>query len=407
MVVCPRCGTEAKAAELLLLATPEPVSSPRSRDPEFVNAATILAMRSPSGEVSNAKPESPWHRGAVFLATLDRANRFVGGRRCRLFAIFVASLGIAFPLLDHYSWMGQANFTIVFGDLLLLWLWLLLFSWTTSLHDESGKWRSSRLGSGLGVLFNSMREAVAEWRHATTISRLRACGIVLLWVGVALLALHGILTLVAAVFTTSTARTNALPIVPWWLGVAGVGSGLCALLWAALIARRATLPVASNRQLAPSIDDLPTIIDLKETRPHEFGSSDTCHVVLNALAKWNERTRKRYGSRDAYVAALARHLRRVDPSLSVRREVWLGRTREMGVADLVAGDQLLIHVQKGFDREAADWSLSQLRACQLTRPKSPKLLVVFDAERNQLLNSTTQKALGQMRQHARAVAARV
>lgn len=405
MVVCPRCGTEAKAAELLLLATPEPTTSRRSHDPEFVNAATILAMRAPDDAAAKSRGDSARQRANGLLVTLDRLNRFVGGRRCSLFATLVAGFGISLPIVDHYLSNGRVTFTIVFGDLLLIWLWLLLFSWTTSLRDESGKWRASRLGAGFSALFCGIWEAVTEWRHSTTASKLRVLGLVLLWVGVAQLAAHGTMTVFATVMGPSTPQTSALPLIPWWLGTLTVGASLGVLLWLALEARRARSARAAGEQ--GQIDDLPAVVDLRRTGPNDFGSTDTRHVVLRALVQWNGRTRKRYGSRDAYLAALVRHLRRVTPSLSIRREVWLGRAREMGVVDLVISNQLLVHVQKGFDQDAADWSLAQLREYQLTRPKSPKLLLVFDAEGNQLQNKAVESALEQMHQQANAVAVRL
>lgn len=406
MVVCPRCGTEAKAAELLLLSTPESTSTERSRDPEFVNAPTILAMRSPSTESSTALPEGTTQAAGRFFRVLDGANRYLGGRRLVVLAAGIACCGIPLPILDHYYPSALPRYTILFGNLVLLWLWLLLFSWTLSLRDGSGNWCASKLGSWPKRALEGVSEALSEWPSSPASLRLRMGASALLWIGLLLVAAHGTTTLLKLVFEPSLRQTSELPLFPWWLGSLCVAVGTVTWLWGALKTPKIARTGTRVSKAASDSDDLPVILDLRESSTHDYGAETVRLTTVSALANWNQRKRRHYGSRDAYLAALVRHLRRGIPGLSIKREVWLGRSRDAGVADLVLGNQVLVFLQKGFGPAAADSSLSAMRRYQLARPTTPKLLVVFDAEKN-LFEGPMRCSLEQLHQHANTVTVRV
>jgi hypothetical protein len=218
----------------------------------------------------------------------------------------------------------------------------------------------------------------------------------------ALLASHGVLTLHTLIFRP-VERVASLPLLPWWLGTLCTIAGTSVWLSLTVKSRHTARPNSVEEELR---SPLPAIVDFSASTSRDYGASSVRQTVVSALAKWSERRRTHYPSRDAYLAALVRHLRRCAPGLGIRREVWLGRSRELGVADLMLGGELLVELQKGLGRRTADWSLSQLRSYQLARPSLPKLFVVFDAPREPL-DDSLRVTLEQLHQQANTVTVRV
>jgi hypothetical protein len=190
-----------------------------------------------------------------------------------------------------------------------------------------------------------------------------------------------------------------------------VGAALAALgilLWAKAFFGDGDDAIEGDaEQVSADLSQLPALLDLQEVRNPDFGDGDPLRVTLSALAKWHSRKAQTYENEKYYQAALERHFRRHASKLKCRREVWVGKERKDGIADLVLGNYVLIEVKRGFGKTTADRAIGQMFAYQQSWPNKPKLLVIFDANRDEVFKSAATPTLRALHEGADAVTVRM
>ncbi|MGE5786885.1 MAG: hypothetical protein ACM3ZE_19990 [Myxococcales bacterium] len=401
MVVCPKCGTEARASDLVLpptnLATPP---TAKALDPEFVNAPTILAM--PDRGAAEGGVAGPAKRD--WLAALDQLNRFLGGRR-RILLTTLSLIGGAAPIVDAISGNHRPWFTIASANMLLFGLWLCLFTWLTSLRDDNGSWKGRLVFTRLHIAWSAFWETVAELRELALAERLAVTAASLLGSGSIALAALSMMVLTKTVMDPDFEGITSLQL-SWWVAASCVVAALALWFWAQIVRRRRGSAGRASGKIGEKADPLPAFVDLQAASLPPLRQELLLRVFLT-LSKWSQRRRRHYDDTSAYQAALARHFRRHARDLAVRREVWLGKTRAEGVADLILAHSLVLTVRKGFAAPTAESTFQHQIRLQQSCPTKRKLLLVFDTDPRALQQSPAIAALGRLHTQARTTVLRI
>jgi hypothetical protein len=76
-------------------------------------------------------------------------------------------------------------------------------------------------------------------------------------------------------------------------------------------------------------------------------------------------------------------------------------------ADHVLGDHVLIEVKRRFHKSSADRAVGQMSAYRQTWPDKPKLLVIFEADRREVFESTATPSLKALHRDAGTITVRM
>jgi hypothetical protein len=402
-VVCPNCGKSvAKAGRV---AQPNPVATCKdsaSRD-ELALAKTLMVMAAGPSDSSADSSKSEMVRTPRFLKLTDSIDRVAAGRRTNVAVVAVYLAGIGGPGLDWVT-SKQPLYSVLATNLLLLVLWALGFAWLGALRDEDGVFHGRWLGRRLYLLWTGFLESCSEWRELEPRFRRARFGRALLGVGCVLVVARNLAALGSILFDTGD------PLGP--MGVYLIGAGAMCLvvggplsLGDAFGAQRASAEQA--RDAKASIQALPAILEPNTGAEQQFGQGDPVRAILTALGKWPARKVRHFDDEYGYQQALARHLRRHVGGLKYRREVWLGRARSEKIADLILGDLVLIVVRRGFEQVRAQRVIEEMHAFTKAWPGRPKILVVFDAERREILTSPAMATLQSLHASAELITVRM
>jgi hypothetical protein len=364
-----------------------PGDSPQSRD-DLAYAKTVLTTRDVLESGRGEPPKAL--RGARFLQLCARVDRLVAGSRLRVVVVLIVLSGMGGPGLDWANSNRQPIATVLATNLLLVGLWLLWFAWIGSLRDDDGDYSGQLMGRRLKSLWIGFREHQADLGELEPRLRRANLGMYLVLVGCLLLATRNFGTLGAVIVGSA----DALGRVSAYL----TGSGLvCCLLGAPLVVpvvlggKRASAEQARN--VRARIEALPILLEPGAESDRQFGDADPLGIILTALSRWHSRTRRHYDDAQAYREALVRHFRRHAGSFKCRSEVRIGKPPSEAVADLVLGDLVLILVTRGFAQTTAERVIEQMNALAKAWPGKPKLLVMFEAERREVLTSVAMSTL--------------
>jgi len=379
-----------------LVLPPAKLTTPlaaKALDPEFVNAPTILAM--PDRGAADEVASGPVRRDPLLV--LDLANRYLGGRRRAVLTTLSLICG-AGPALDAISGSQRAWFSIVSANLLLFGVWLSVFTWLTSLRDDDGSWKGRLVFTRLHVAWSAIWETTSELRELDLTQRFALAAAVLFNFGCLALAAGGLMSLAEAIVDPGSGRTATLQL-SWWLAVGAIAAALPLWFWARIVRAPKKAVERSSGKLEVRADTLPAFVDLQAASLPPLRQELILRVFLT-LSKWSQRRRRRYDSTSAYRAALARHFRQHANDLGLQREVWLGKTRAQGVAELIIARSLIVTVRKGFAPPTAEGALLQQLRLQQSCPSKRKLLLVFDTEPRALQQNPATSALARL--HAQA-----
>jgi hypothetical protein len=272
------------------------------------------------------------------------------------------------------------------------------------LKDDDGNYNGRLIGRRLKSLWTSFREQRAELRELEPRLRRANLGTDLLWVGCLLLAARNTYTVGATIADSSDSLASVAAGLTW--------SGLiCCVLGAPLalpvvfFGKRASAEQA--RIARATIEGLAVILEPSTESDRQFGQGDPLGVTLTALFKWQSRKVRRYDEAYAYQEALFRHFRRHAGTFECKREVWMGKPPFEAVADLVLGDLVLIVVTRGFAQATAERVIGQMQVYAKAWPGKPKLLVIFEAERRDVLTSVAMSTLQGLHAAAEAIIVRM
>lgn len=459
-VACPRCGKVANALDLIPLATPISQGALQPSNVEIGSAATLLDVGSTSGpgqtqtageptvamaaahpnvETNPTAPTTPASgtvgvqprvaaqpapdssvpilaeredarsstRESRVLKLCDGIDRRLAGRRTTAVAILVFVGGVVGPFVDwtRSSSSTQPVCTVVVTNVLFVVLWALFFAWLGGLRDEEGNWNGWLFISRLKVLWVSFWQGFAELRDSDMSVKLANFGTLAIAGGCVILAGRSVGIVASVVLDAEKSFSD----LDQKLVLGGVG--LCVLgvvLWAkALFGGGTDATEDDTDQVCTDLGQLPALLDLQERHDQNFGDRDPLRVALSALAKWRVRKTQIYQHEKYYQAALERHFRRYAKHLKCRREVWMGEDRQDGIADLILGNLVLIEVKRGFSKTSADRAIGQLFAYKQKWEGKPKLLVIFDASRRDVFESTATSTLKNLHAQAETITVRM
>ncbi len=422
-VACPRCGRVARAIDLIPQATPV-AAVPVNAVPCDPSAPTILQMpaftqddigTTPPSRSTEPQPrvievshplqssqetkEPQYHVGQSsrllnFCAALDA---HLVGRRLKVVSVLVFLAGVGGPVLDSFFSGSKPIWTVISTNLLLVVLWVLVFAWLGGLRNDDGVWNGGLFLRRLGTHVADLKEAASDLTWASL-------GSLLVALGSAILALRNIGTVVAVAFDNPGIlvgfANNLLAI-----GTISFTLGVILLLRRSFRRTRAT---STAIQIATSaIGKLPPVIDMQECRTVQFGGNDPVQVTLSALARWYQRKTAVYDDEYGYQIALERHFQRYAKELPVRREVWMGKNRKEGIADIVLGGIVLIEVKHHFSKTRADRAIGQMKGYAQTWKGRPKLLVIFDANRADVFESLATQDLRELNERHQTITVRM
>jgi hypothetical protein len=378
--------------------------SDESPDSELACAKTIMSMPVASLSVADGESGDRGARGSRLLACCDQVERLIASRRMPFLSGLVFLGGMAGPSLDWLQGNPQPVWTVLVNNAMLVLLWAALFGWLGAVRDDAGAFDGQAVMRRCKVLWRALLEGYQELRGSEPRARWSSLGAHLVFAGGLLFIVRGI-TIVIAVSLGSHETVAGTTAGLLWLGSAYFGLGVMVLTKATFGVGNAS-PEAAQRAKV-SLAELPAIIDLTRDAGRQFGDGDPLCVTLSALAHWRARQLRSYTDVVAYQLALERLLRLRVGNLKCRREVWLGRGRANGIADLVLGRLLLIQVARGFSPQNASRAIDQIRLCQRKWPSRPKLLVVFDASQCEVFEKATVAALQSLREEASTITVRM
>ncbi len=383
---------------------PQPTGE--SSEPDLANAKTVLSMPVASlpdvdGDCGDAKRSQ---RESRLLVLCDSVERLVASRRLTSLATLAFFGGIGGPVADVLQGNQQPVWTVVLSNAMLLLLWAVFFGWLGAIRDEGCAFTGQAVTLRCKVLWRACLEGYLELLESDPRIRWASLGAHLVFVASLLFGLRGIAIVVAVSVGYNAPPTDTLAGM-FWVGLAAFVLGVALLTKAAMGVGNAS-PEAAQLARA-SLANLPPIIDFTRDTERQFGDGDPLSATLSALSKWRARRARSYDDAYAYQVALGRLLRSRVGRLKCRRAVWLGSARACGIADLVLGGFLVIHVTKGFSAENASHAIEQIRAYQRRWPKRPKLLVVFDAEQRDVFEKATVAALQNLREETATITVRM
>ena len=187
--------------------------------------------------------------------------------------------------------------------------------------------------------------------------------------------------------------------------------GSAFIVGALLMIRRLTRsrrPAAGDVQRATTVlRTVPGLIDMRNCQPGQFDGEDATSVTLSALSHWYQRKAREYDDEYGYQLALARHFQRHARHLAIRREVWLGEAHKRARADFILGDTVLVEIKHHFSKSRADRAIGQMGSYAQTWSGKPKLLVIFEADHDQVFNSLATPQLQGLHAQAGTVTVRM
>ena len=319
------------------------------------------------------------------------------GRRLKVVSILVFLAGVGGPVLDSFFSGSKPIWTVVSTNLLLVVLWVLVFAWLGGLRNDDGMWNG-------GLFFRRISTHIADLKEAASDLTWASLGSLLVALGSTTLALRNIGTVVAVAFDNPGIlvgfANNLLAI-----GTISFTLGVILLLRRLFGRTRATSTAIQTA--ASAIGKLPPLIDMQEYRTAQFGGNDPVQVTLAALARWYQRRTIGYDDEYGYQIALERHFQRYVKELPVRREVWMGKNRKDGIADIVLGGIVLIEVKHHFSKTRADRAIGQMKGYAQTWKGRPKLLVIFDANRADVFESLATQDLRELNERNETITVRM
>jgi hypothetical protein len=326
----------------------------------------------------------------------DRLRGAGGG----VLLIVALLFGIAAPLLDSLRDDRLAPLSLTASCLLLLGLSLLGVARLSQLQDEAGAWDLARLPTRIRSSVRLLLEDIQQLERSPRYLRWASAGRALAGLGLAGLFVASCMDLLSRIGDPPD-PPSALRVLSGLVLLSGVG-----LLHTA--SRRAPLAAPGPEDLAESlvaVARLPPILDLSEPLPASFiGGYTLLHRSLVVLSQWRgSGWPDQAGSR----AALERHFQRELPASRVEGNKWLGRSRRDGVADIVVDDLVLIEVQQGFGKPAADRALARVKGRARSWAGRPIILAVFGASREALFESAATPGLVELHEGHLVVTARM
>ena len=382
IVACPRCGKLTEATRFAPL--PSNLAKAQSVRHELSHAKTVLAMPSdpPRNRVESETTEG--EQQSRILGLCDGIERIVAGKRALVVVIMVLLTGIVGPIVDRAVLSQHPIGTVLATNALLIVLWTLFFSWFGTLRDEEGRYRGWLLGRRAASQWIAFSEGLSELLAPEVGLRRFRLGVYLLSLGCLLVAARGIVVVFAIAFDWSAWSAST----GWYLLGAGFA---CAAIGVVLTFRRnfggKRAVFDDGRAVVTSFEELPAILDLSVKSRQQLGQADPLRATLTALAKWQSRRVRHYTDEYEYRGALWRLMRRHASHLECRRDVWMGKHRSDQIADLVLGGLVLVVIKRGFASTQAQRAIEQMQGFAKKWPGKPKLLVIFDADRREVLSS--------------------
>ena len=411
-VACPRCTRTARAIELIPQATA--ISSIATAQQVIcdANAPTILQMpafmieeaapqvppalaetkvgvvrvTSPSATASNySSVETTDIKGRAsrlldFCAAID--SRLIGWRLRIVFGlIFLA--GVGGPVIDKVTSAPTPLWTVLSTNALLLVLWLLLFAWLGSLRDDDGLWSGRLFIRRLAAHVKDLQEAAGNLTRASL-------GSLLVVIGASVLALRNVGTVIAIAANDSSMLDGFADKL---LAAGTISFVLGSLLLIRRFSSRKKPTAIQIQRATAALRIVPGLIDMQETKAAQFGDADPVQVTLSALSDWQQRRNREYDDEYGYQLALKRHFGKYPELRPVRQEVWMSAQRRDGRADFILNDIVLVEVKHHFSKSRADRAIGQMGGYGQTWRGKPKMLVIFDARRDDVFGSLATRQL--------------
>lgn len=337
------------------------------------------------------------------LRLLARIDRTFAGRRLVAAATIVFTCAILGPALDAWQHNVAPVWTVVLANTMLLLLWVLALAWLGAMRDDAGESTGAFAWRRLRMLGASLFRGYEELRGAAARVRWQSAGRHLVLFGCLLLIFRGSSVLAAVALGAEVLPESGAVLLG--VGCACFVLGVALLQWAAWGTRNATATELAHAR--SSIGALTAIVDLNRDVGRQFSGPDPVSLTLSALAQWRLRTIRKYPDVHAYKEALERHLRLHVHAFKCRREIWLGRTRDDGIADLLIGGVVWVGIARGFSADLAEQVLAEVRRYPKTWADKPKLLVIFDASHRDVFDNAAVAALQQLHEQASLVAVRM
>ncbi len=267
------------------------------------------------------------------------------------------------------------------GNLLLLVIWFLTFSFAGSLRDENGIWRGGLIFGRLGAVRRALWAEVASFWEAPAHIRHRTLAILFGVLSLGTFALGNLAALLLRAFGDSAPELLS-EIAGWgWFGA--FFSVLFGVLWRRFRPAKRVVRALDTGAARELTGDLPPIIALGDDPP-PLGET-LIHEIIEKLALWKPRL---WPSEKDYQFALQRHLERLMPDIAIEREKRLGPSRAEGIADFVLGESVILELKRGFkNKGSVDRAIGQMYAYATQRPDMPSLLVIFEANLEDVMES--------------------
>lgn len=440
-VRCPRCGFKLKVADLVSADTPllaVPSSAPPSSQQDqgrmrAVNTPAPLRIAPVSilePEIDEPPAEPPFLEpipsplaaalagaqgaarglssfGRWVLRACESADRVFAGRRLWLIASATSFAGASLALNRLLDNDTLAKVSTLSGIALLYPIWLMAFAFAGNLRDEGGQWRGRVVFQRLGAFWRGVVAEIETIGEAPTHIRWRLATAGFGALTLTVFAVANILTvfvLGAGDLTDSTAVVEATETLATWGWLGALLTGLVGIGWWRSSPATRVVETFDDSEAWELTSQLPPIVALYagESAP----SGDTfLHEMLDVLASWPART---WPTETDYQLALKRHMERSLPGVLIEREKRLGPSRSDGIADFVIADAIILELKKGFRRKTdIDRALGQMDNYSVRHPDKPAMLVIFEANAEDVLEASVTPRLRALHAQRAAVTVRM
>lgn len=424
---CPRCGFKMKVTDFVAYETPV-MAVPASAPPSSLSGSVGQSAKSEQAVFQDVTTEPPeveldeilestrqgsatFGRAAGAFAGLSRSGQailqFCGtldeqleGKRVWILAGFVGLAGATSAMEGAVEGVDPV-WGVLTGNLLLLVGWFLTFSFAGSLRDEDGIWRGSLIFGRLASVGRALWAELASFGEAPPHIRWRTLAIVFAALSLATFAFGNLTALLLRAFGDSSPELLS-DVAGWgWLGA--VLAGLFWFLWFRTAPQKRAVQIFDSGTARHVTSDLPPIIALGEESPP---SGDTLvHEILEVLARWKPRL---WPSEKDYQFALQRHLERHMPGIAIEREKRVGSSRGDGIADFVLGESVILELKRGFrSKGTIDRAIGQMQNYADKCPEMPSLLVLFEANLEDVVESPATSRLAVLHAHQATVTVRM
>jgi hypothetical protein len=338
--------------------------------------------------------------GQAILRFCGALDEHLEGKRAWILAAAIGLAGATSALEAAFEDVNPV-WSVLTGNLLLLVVWFLAFSFAGSLRDENGIWRGGLIFGRFAATGRALWAEVASFGEAPLHIRHRTLALLFAVLSLATFAVGNLTALLLRAFGDS-APDLLSEIAGWgWLGA--FFSGLFGVLWHRSRPARRVVRALETGFARELTGDLPPIIALGDD---SLPSGDTfVHEIIDVLAQWKPRI---WPSEKDYQFALQRHLERLMPDIEIEREKRLGPSRAEGIADFVLGESVILELKRGFrSKGSVDRAIGQMYAYAKQCPDMPSLLVIFEANLEDVMESLATSRLEDLHQRQATVTVRM